>query len=258
MGAKTWYIAESGEPLMHKGIEGLIDYANSVGIWVVMATNGSLLSDKIAKDWLKKGVSIQTKVHSLKPENYAKIAGLKEAKFAEYNKEFLPHGLVQLLKHGYHRTIPSRAGIQAVMLKQNIGELPEILRLGRRHGLFVHFERLMIEGYAKNNLEIIPSEKEIGSLLAELAKIDSEEFGFKPEYSAAHFGFKKACGIRLRYHLVIGSTGNAKVCYSNAPELDIGMSIRKHSLKEIQEKKLELVNWLPKGCVCMHYSNLKK
>ncbi len=251
LGAKTWYIAESGEPLMHEGIEDLIDYADKLGMWVVVSTNGLLLSDTIAKSWLKKKVSFQVKVHSLNQNKYAQLAGISGPEFSIYKGISLPRGLTILLKNGYQNTKPPRVGIQATILKQNLKELPEILRAGRKLGLCVHFEGLMIEGRAEKRPEIAPSKKERSLLLEKLSKIDSKEFGIQPECAPTYFGFRKNCEIRLRYNLVIDSNGNAKVCYSNAPELSLGMNVRKHPLKEIQRKKLERLKKLPQGCVCI-------
>ncbi len=251
LGAKTWYIAESGEPLMHEGIEGLVDYANSLGMWVVASTNGSLITDEIAKSWLKKKVSFQVKMHSINQNMNVQLAGISEAKFADYEGISLPMGLALLLKNGYQNAKPPRAGIQATILKQNLKELPEILRAGRKLGLCVHFEGLMMEGHALKHPELVPSKKEMELLLEKLSKIDSEEFGMQPECAPTYFGFRKNCEIRLKYNLVIDSKGNAKVCYSNAPELGLGMNVREHSLKEIQRKKFELLDKLPKGCVCI-------
>jgi radical SAM protein with 4Fe4S-binding SPASM domain len=67
-----------GEPLLHKDIFRMIDYAKAAGIaWVVMNTNGTLLTDKIIQRIVDSGLDIIRFSIDGSAETFKKIRGVE-------------------------------------------------------------------------------------------------------------------------------------------------------------------------------------
>jgi uncharacterized Fe-S cluster-containing radical SAM superfamily enzyme len=67
-----------GEPLLHKDIFRMIDYAKAAGIaWVVMNTNGTLLTDKMIQRIVESGLDIIRFSIDGSAETFKKIRGVE-------------------------------------------------------------------------------------------------------------------------------------------------------------------------------------
>ena len=73
-------ILTGGEPLMRKDIFDIASYATSQGIWVVMGTNGVLLTDRVAEKMLECGVrGVGISIDSLDPAKHKDFRGGRKA-----------------------------------------------------------------------------------------------------------------------------------------------------------------------------------
>lgn len=73
-------ILTGGEPLLRKDIYEIARYASSHGIWVVMGTNGVLVTDKVAEKMVECGVKgVGISIDSLDPEKHNGFRGGPDA-----------------------------------------------------------------------------------------------------------------------------------------------------------------------------------
>jgi len=252
LGAKTWYIAGDGEPLLYKGIDNLIDYANRIGMWVVLATNGELLSAKRAKELRKKNLSIITKFNAFDKRTFDFLVQRKSA-FVEFNGLFIPKGVASIIRAGFNQSAPTRAGIETVITAKNIEEIPKIHKFALEHNLYANIEMMLPIGRAEQYPELMPLNKDIEALYRKLdlenKKISITGKAGKKDISHYH-GID--CSARIRYSLYTNSCGDVFLCFSQHPSLSTGMNVRNFTLKEIIAKR-EFSN-IPAGCACAYFS----
>jgi radical SAM protein with 4Fe4S-binding SPASM domain len=116
-------ILTGGEPLMRKDIFDIASYASERGIWVVMGTNGVLLSDKVAQKMLECGVKgVGISIDSLDPAKHNGFRGGPNA--WQYSVRALDicraHGLQVL--------------VQTTVMEMNRDELPHLIEFAREKG----------------------------------------------------------------------------------------------------------------------------
>src|SRR6185503_17949746 len=65
-----------GEPLLRKDIYDIARYASSQGLWVVMGTNGVLVTDRVAQKMIECGVQgVAISIDSLDPKKHNTFRG---------------------------------------------------------------------------------------------------------------------------------------------------------------------------------------
>lgn len=254
LGAKTWYIAGDGEPLLHGGIEDLIDYSNNLNMWVVMATNGELLTRKKARELKQKNLSIITKFNSFDKKTFDELVRT-DATFVEFKGLSIPRGVDSLINTGFNDHNPSRAGIETVIISKNIDEIPDIYKFAQQYNLFTNIEIVLPIGRAKNHPELFLTEEQIRNLYMELDKIRGRDINSLIRNDLSHYeGI--GCFDRLRYSVYTNSQGRVYLCFSQCPELDTGMNVKEYSLKEIIEKRK--FPQFYSGCACLYFSDKRK
>ena len=152
-----------GEPLAHRGIVDMIRRVKALGCRVEMITNGTLLTEKRSREIIDAGLDILwVSLDGARPESYADVRLGAE----------LPRVLANLrrfrrLRRPSHRPVP-QIGIAFVAMKRNIGDLPELLQLGKSLGVMhFHVSNLLphsaemseeiLYGKALNNIAFLPS-----------------------------------------------------------------------------------------------------
>ena len=116
-------ILTGGEPLLRKDIHDIAKYASESGIWVVMGTNGVLITDKIVQKMLECGVKgVGISIDSLDPEKHDGFRG--GPKSWEYSVRALEicraHGLEVL--------------VQTTITEANYDEIPQLIDFARDKG----------------------------------------------------------------------------------------------------------------------------
>lgn len=129
------HLSGQGEPFLNKDIFKMIKYANKKGILVNTNTNGTLLTKKIIDKICEVEIGeIAVSIESTKKKEYEKIR--KGAKFDSVMNNI--KNLNSQLKKKNKKTIISFA---VTILKQNIHEIPEFVKLAKRIGV----EKIIIQ-----------------------------------------------------------------------------------------------------------------
>lgn len=246
LGAKTWYIAGDGEALLYpQRILELIDFCNSLGMWVVLATNGDLLTVELTKKLFARQISIITKFNSFNKGVFDFLVD-SNSTFEKSGGVWIPRGVANLIKIGLNKFAPARAGIETVVTSINIGEIPDIYRFAIDNNLFCNIEAMLPIGRAKLHPELISSEKNLRQLYESLRGIAGIE---SCRACLSHYqGIN--CRQRIKYSFYSNSIGNVYNCFSQAPELNTHLNVRTTALKKILERrKVPEFN----DCACMEF-----
>ncbi|MEK7289676.1 MAG: radical SAM protein [Planctomycetota bacterium] len=220
LGAKKIILLGGGEPLLYHGVMDVVDYIHSLGLQQVLFTNGTLITREIAQFLFKKNVSVIMKSNSMISEVQDVLAGATGV-FQSIRK-----GLQLLKDTGYPDNNVS-LGIQTIICRQNIAELPSLWTWARENRIIPYFEILTYQGRAKDNAGLEVSVPEIKALFDRLAAIDKEKFGmlWKSHPTIAAFSCK-----RHFYSCLINSRGYVQPC----PGIDMFIgNIREKPLREI-------------------------
>ncbi len=118
-----------GEPLAHPNIVEMVSAAHKAGAEVELITNGTLLDKAMSLALLESGLNrLWVSLDGAKPESYADVrlgASLPQVvdNLARLHRLRLEHP-----------TSHMGLGIAFVAMRRNITDLPELIRLGKRHG----------------------------------------------------------------------------------------------------------------------------
>lgn len=230
LGAKKVILLGGGEPLIYRGLADIISYIKSLGLTQLIFTNGTLITEEIARFLFINKVSIIIKRNSLKPDVQDMLAGMQGA------FEKIERGLRLLMKAGYPAR-DSMLGIQTIICKQNIDELPEIWTWARENGIIPYFEIMTYQGRAKENMNLmnLPM-SDIKEVFERLERIDRKRFSIAWEAHPSIAGF--ICKRHL-YSCLINSQGYVQPC----PGVDIHIgNIRENPLEEILNGSLVIAN----------------
>jgi radical SAM protein with 4Fe4S-binding SPASM domain len=116
-------ILTGGEPLLRRDIYDIAQYASDQGIWVVMGTNGVLITDAVAQKMIDCGVKgVGISIDSLDPQKHNSFRGGPDA--WEYSVRALDicraHGLQVL--------------VQTTVMEMNYQEIPQLIDFTRQKG----------------------------------------------------------------------------------------------------------------------------
>ncbi|MCK4258395.1 MAG: radical SAM protein [Halanaerobiales bacterium] len=228
LGIKKVSIVGGGEPLIYPHFFELIEFINSRGLEQIVFTNGLSITRELAKKLKEYQVSVVMKMNSFKEDVQDFLAGGKHV------LSKIMAGYEILREEGFLDDDNLTLGIETVICKQNIDELPTIWRWARERGIIPYFEMLTMQGRAKEYNLAVPIE-EIKELFETLLEID-KEFGFE------WFPKPPIAGLtcqRNYYAILLTSLGKIQPC--TGIDIEVG-DIRKQPLKEIIENSEVLNN----------------
>lgn len=179
-------ILTGGEPLLRRDIYDIATYASERGIWVVMGTNGVLITDQIVQKMLECGVKgVGISIDSLDPEKHDGFRG--GPKSWEYSVRALEicraHGLEVL--------------VQTTITEANHDEIPALIDFARDKGAWSFNLYFLVQtGRGQNMNDLSPQRTE--AMLTNLAEVQSN---YRPmlvrSKCAPHFkriAFERALG----------------------------------------------------------------
>ena len=225
LGAKTIHIS-GGEPLIRKDILTILENISQHTSSVILLTNGTLITDEIAKKLKDYAVAVQVSLDGAREETNDLIRG-KDA----YKKTI--SGLQNLVKAG----VLSR--IAMTLIRQNIDEMDDMVQLVKKLGLsHLHFPLLQIKGRAKENQSSVELQQEdVVKILKKMQEIPEKE---NIEVSAAD-ALRKEVEIRAKHDtcgagittISVAADGNVYPCAGLHVEEFCAGSIREQKLKDI-------------------------
>ncbi len=116
-------ILTGGEPLLRKDIFEIASAASARGIWVVMGTNGVLITDKVVAKMIECGVQgVAISIDSLDPAKHDHFRGGPDAwKYSVQALDLCRANGLEVL-------------VQTTVMDMNYSEIPEILAFAREKG----------------------------------------------------------------------------------------------------------------------------
>ena len=128
LGARNIIVLGGGEPLLYPDLFKVIDYIQSKRVKADLFTNATLITPAIAKELYNRKVSVVVKQNSQDQKTQDMLAGHSGA------FEAIKEGLEALQNAGYP-DIDHTLGIETIICRQNIKELPSIWRWARTRGI---------------------------------------------------------------------------------------------------------------------------
>ena len=139
LGVKSVMYAGTGEPLLHKRINSIVEAVHLMGMDQAFTTNGVLL-DKLQYpelcSWIKISLNAGTK------ESYAKIHQTEEK---DWDKVW--DNIAGLVKRRGHCTV----GVQCVVLPENYKDVSNLAGLSRENGV----DYLVLKPYSQGTFSIV-------------------------------------------------------------------------------------------------------
>jgi MoaA/NifB/PqqE/SkfB family radical SAM enzyme len=202
MGVKTVVFAEEGETLMDKKLFPLIHYSNEKGLYVVMFTNLTLISEKLAQELKKADVSVVGSLKSFSEKVEDKLAGVKGA------GKRIHRGMQILGDGGFNAERPSRLGVDFLVCGYTKDEIPELVGWAVENNIYPMVERLLWKGRA---VEHIP---ELEITRNEARKLNGKLVRRVPELAKERSYFSAPdCDIS-QYTIFVKMDGRVTHCFS--------------------------------------------
>ncbi len=226
LGCETIKVTGAGEPFADSAIWPMIEYTNSIGMWVVIFTNGSLINKEKAKKLAKMNVSLIVKCNSLDEEKEDRMVGVKG--YAKKRNK----SIECLIKEGFNKTNPTRLGRDLVITNINKKQVYDALRWCRKNNVFPLFRPLMPIGAARKLTSWMLTKEETKEMYEKARRIDNKEFGLKYNLTLPYMG-----GVwcrQLHYAIYVNILGEAYACTGSKKLLG---NFKEQSLKKIWNSK---------------------
>ncbi|MFA6100047.1 MAG: radical SAM protein [Patescibacteria group bacterium] len=177
-GGESIAFAGQGEPLMDRDFWEVTEYIKERGLESIVFTNGTLIRDNNDAEKLLQSGSVIIKRNTLNDALQDKLVGVEGA------SKMIQHGLDALFearekldqnneKHGV-------LGIDTYVIKDNLDDLPDLLRYCRRNGVIPYFEAFIELGQTKDTVEKLGlTAEELTKAFLVLQRIDKEEFNME-------------------------------------------------------------------------------
>lgn len=226
LGCETIKITGAGEPFADDDLWPMIEYANNLGMWAIIFTNGSLIDAGAIERLSKMSVSLIIKCNSFDEKKEDAMVG-KEGYAKIRNKV-----INRLIEKGFNKTTPTRLGRDLVITNINKGEVYDSLRWCRKNNVFPLFRPLMPIGGARKLQNWMITKGETKKIYEKAREIDSKEFGLDYNLTLPYMG-----GVwcrQLNYAIYVNILGEAYACTGSKKLLG---DFKEQSLREIWNSK---------------------
>jgi len=159
-----------GEPMLYPRIMEMIDFIKGLDIEIELFTNGTNITESLAKKLSEKGVVVVLKLNTSDEKLQDILAGRKGA----YRQ--IHTALDNLKKAGYPGTVPM--GISTVICRQNFNELVQLWEWLREQRISPYFEMITPQGKARENDGLSVASDKIRDLFFKLSEIDRGKYGY--------------------------------------------------------------------------------
>ena len=131
-GAKTINIVGAGEPTIDPHFDEIVSYINAKGLWTVLFTNGITMANDpaLVRRLYSMRVSVILKFNSLSKETQDLVAG------RDGYSERRDKALQLFIDAGFCSYVPTRLGVDIIVFKGNLDEIPSIQEWCRVQNIF--------------------------------------------------------------------------------------------------------------------------
>ncbi len=221
LGCISVHLVGAGEPLLDRFFWQQVTHISRKGLVPLVFTNGTRVTGEVARRLFDLGCSVIVKANSLDPYAQDRLAGVNG--YAAQRDR----ALATLLAIGFADEVPTRLGVDSVITKANLKELPSLVRWCREHNIFPEIKPCMPVGKARERLELEVDAGSVRAIAQEVHRVD-QEFGFEypvqPPYLAGFPCRQLELGVYVDIH------GAAFPC--PGARLRLG-DVRKHGLAAV-------------------------
>ncbi len=214
LGARKIVILGGGEPCLYPHLRELIDHMHRAKVDIELFSNGTLMTRSLAEYLFERRVAVVVKRNALDPAVQDRLAGVPGT------LERIERGLAFLLAAGYPDA-QHGLGIETVICRANLGQLPDLWRWARTGGILPYFECITTQGRARRAEGLSVSAAELHEAFQTLSDIDRREFGI--EWSPHPPLAASRCARHL-YSILIKADGTVYPCVG--VEINLGNIVR--------------------------------
>lgn len=239
LGCRTMVITGLGEPFLDnnfydatKNSFPLVDIAQSLGMYTIVFTNGTLITKKVAEKLYKMDISLIIKMSSLDASTFSALNNQKidfvEASCPSGETHKIPKYLKNLFDAGFCKKLENnttRLIADVIITKKNIGELSKIIEFSLRNNMLVCIDPLVVKSNAYINYS------ELGITKEENTSLYSQIKNSFSNYDMSMYDLSKC--IIHHSGIVYDLDGNVRRCL--AVDSVVG-NIMKDDIEEIWEK----------------------
>jgi len=187
--SKPLIILSGGEPLLRSDVFELAEYATEKGLTVAMGTNGTLISDSVARRLKSSGVkAVAVSIDSHIPEQHDTFRGVE--------------GSWERALKGIEACIRNRIRVQVntTVTPQNFGEIEELMDLARGYGAnSFHLFFLVPTGRGAGIQDIsMDMYESLISNVLDVIKIGNSKFRIRPVCAPQFMRIASQKGLDLR------------------------------------------------------------
>jgi radical SAM protein with 4Fe4S-binding SPASM domain len=252
LGAKQVVNIGGGEPLAYPFYWDVLQKERSYGLKSITFTNGTFITNGVAKQLFDLNESIALKLNSFDLQTQDYLAGKKGT------GKKIQQALDHLLKVGYGKQPAPILAIETIVCKQNYHEIESIYQFCRKNNILPYIEILTLQGNAKKNEHNLATQPDKNyALFQNLLKFDQDNYGITWPLIPPVAG--QTCK-RLLYSMYVRSDGNIQVC----PGIEIvhpDLNVRNKSIQwilkhaEVFQKARNIYQHLKGHCKTCQYTD---
>lgn len=251
MGIKKLVICGAGEPFLDRDIFPLIRHSNSLHIRPIVITNGTLITEDVARWLFKNRVRIRFKLESLDKKRSDMMCGKEDShEWIPYTYKSgggfsdieIPSGLRHILEY-YSSSLRRRmVMLESVITRINKRDIAGIAAFCRDNGIGYSPKELRVAGKALENYSsLILTRQELMEVFEELRKVMGSIF--------AKFLTQDCCD--MRYNPFVAEDGECITCLSVYKSSG---NIRNSSLNTLFRKSLSFKRTM--DCNIKHFKKI--
>jgi len=219
-------IPGAGEPFHPFNLQlvlALIDAVSRLKLHLTVFTTAHFIDDDLAAHLADKDVVLLVKYNSAMRGVQNRLVGqAKDGTFFHRRAKAMD----RLMRSGFNKPYgtpgavgyrPTRLGLVTSVMRENIRELPDLLRFARTNNLIFDCDTILERGRGFHCRQI-PPDGQTREAFYELQRIDRDEFGNHWDVSRSYVG--TVCD-RFRHHLYVDRIGNISPCVGSV-DIDLG------------------------------------
>ncbi len=227
--ARVIVIAGAGEPTLDSDFRRIIEYIHKNRLSPVVFTNGSTLNEDLSNFLFDNNVSLIVKKFAVDYEKQNYLIGRQGmSKKMQMGLETL----IKVKKQREEEEKPiSNIAIECYVSRENIPDIPHVLRYCRNNELVPYIEAFITTGQTTTTIsKLIPSQQQLNDMFEQLAQIDREEYNIPTPLMLGTRVYGREPCMKGKAGFAVHTDGTVLECVSGRYLFG---NIRNKSLKEI-------------------------